>query len=389
MKNGVKWMRWVAFLWKRLYKKATFVVLLLSIPLLVLAYNATAQEDSGILTIALASRSSDVDTLTRRVWDDLQGSQLILYVECESAELATEMVRRGAADTAWIFEADLENKIYDFAARRNRQNAFVTIVEPEDRVMLKLLREVLSGTLFPHCSPALYLGYLRENAPELEHLSDGQLLEYYENAGFDENLFIITDIEGNPSVQEEKENYLLSPLRGMLAVVVVLAGLASAMYYIRDEEVGTFALVNQRVKPLVELGCQMIGNINVLTVVLISLAVTKQTAAFGRELALMLIYGLCVAAFSMLVRRLTGSVRGLSMVTPMLVVAMLAVCPVFFDLGMMRQVQLLLPPTYFVLGAVNDQYIWYMAGYTLLCWMLCGLLDFLLNGRGRSFLKIA
>ena len=66
------------------------------------------------------------------------------------------MVRRGDATTAWIFEEDLEHKIYDFVANRSRKNGFITVIEPEDWVMLKPLREVLSGTMFPHCSEALY-----------------------------------------------------------------------------------------------------------------------------------------------------------------------------------------------------------------------------------------
>ena len=247
MKKLQKLLYWMAFLWKRLYKKATFLLLLISIPLLVLGYNATAQEDSGVLTIALASRPTEVEALTRSVWDELQESQLILYVECESPEAATEMVRRGDADTAWIFEENLEHKIYDFVARRSRQNAFVTVIEPEDRAMLKLLREARSGTMFPHCSQALYLTYLRENAPELQSVSDEQLLTYYENAGFDENLFLMTDIEGNSSQPEENTNYLLTPIRGMLAVVgIVHTGIAYALYFggIRDVNAQTAAILS-------------------------------------------------------------------------------------------------------------------------------------------------
>lgn len=371
MKKLQKILYWAAFLWKRLYKKATFVLLLISIPLLVLGYNATTKEDSGVLTIALASRTAEVEALTRSVWDELQESQLICYVECESPEMATEMVRRGDANTAWIFEEDLEHKIYDFVARRSRQNAFVTIIEPEDRVMLKLLREILSGTMFPHCSRAVYLTYLRENAPELQLVSDEQLLQYYDNAGFDENLFLMTDIEGNPSHPEGNENYLLTPIRGMLAVVVILAGLASAMYYIRDEELGTFTLVRQGAKPLVELGCQLISGVNVLLVVLLSLVLTRQAAGFGREAVTALLYWLCVAAFSMAVRRLAGSIRALSMVIPILVVVMLVICPVFFDLGVLRQIQLLFPPTYFIVGVHNEKCLIYMALYTVASWLLC------------------
>lgn len=378
MKKMRNVLRWAVLLWKRLYKKPTFLLLLVMIPLLVFSYGLASQEESGVITIALASRSPQVEPLTRTVWQELQESQLVLYVECESPEAATEMVRRGDAQTAWIFEEDLEHKIYDFIANRSRKNAFLTIIEPEDRVMLKLLREVLSGTLFPHCSRAQYLTYLRENAPELDALTDAQLLVYYENAGFTSDLFVMTDIEGNVTREEDLEaDYLLSPVRGMLAVVVVLAGLATAMYYIRDVATGTFTLVPQRAKPLVELGCQLISIVNVLLVVLLSLALTGQRVSLGRELLTAGLYGLCVAAFSMMVRRLTGGIRGLGMVTPILVVVMLTICPVFFDLGFLRQAQLLLPPTYFVTGAYNGNYLWYMGLYTLAALAVCWLLDML------------
>lgn len=376
MKKTQRILHWALLLWKRLFKKPSFLLLLVIIPLLVLCYGLVSQEESGVLTVALASRAPQVEPLTRSVWDELQESQLILYVECESPEAATEMVRRGDAQTAWIFEEDLEHKIYEFIMDPSRKNAFLTIIEPEDRVMLKLLREVLSGTLFPYCSEAKFLSYLRENAPELDRLTDDQLLEYYKNAGFSSDLFVITDIAGNVTGESESEaGYLLLPVRGMLAVVAVLAGLATAMYYIRDEENGTFTLVPQRFKPLVELGCQLISLVNILLVILLSLVLTGQTVSLGRELLTAALYGLCVAGFSMAVRRLAGGIRGLSMASPILVVVMLSVCPVFFDLGFLRQAQLLLPPTYFVTGAYNGDYLWYMGFYTLIMLVICWLFD--------------
>lgn len=117
----------------------------------------------------------------------------------------------------------------------------------------------------------------------------------------------------------------------------------------------------------------------VLAVVLPSLVLTKQAVAFGRELALALLYGMCVAAFSMLVRRLAGSIRALSMVTPILVVVMLVICPVFFDLGALRQAQLFFPPTYFIIGAYQETYLLYMVIYTLAAWLLCLLWDRIRN----------
>ena len=75
-----KMLRWAGLLWKRLFKKPTFLMLLVLIPLLVACYGLVSQEDSGVITIALASRSPQVEPLTRSVWDELMESQLILYV---------------------------------------------------------------------------------------------------------------------------------------------------------------------------------------------------------------------------------------------------------------------------------------------------------------------
>ena len=369
-------LQWGIMLWKRLYKKATFLLLMLIIPFLVIAYNTTAQEDSGVITVALAHRGDEMEPLTRQIWDDLQQSELIYYIECDSPETARELVRSDKAQTAWIFDEDLEASIYDFIANRNRRNAFLTIVEPKDRTLLKMMREVLSGTVFAHCTDQLYLQYLRENAPELNEVSDQQLLEYYHNQNFQHDLFVITDVEGNiQSESETEDNYLLAPVRGMLAVVVALAALATALYYIRDEESGTFALVPLRARLWVELGCQLISIVNILIVVIASLAFMGSIQNWSSELLSAGLYALCTAAFAMLVRRLCVGIRGLGMATPILVVVMLVLCPVFFDLAMLRQVQLLLPPTYFVFGIYSSQYLLYMGIYVLICLVLCRLLD--------------
>ena len=376
MKQFNRILRWGILLWKRLYKKITFLLLLIMIPLLVTAYSITAEEESGIIIVALASRAEEVEPLTREIWDELQTSTVIRYIECSNAEEAMEMVKNGDVQSAWIFEANIEAKIYDFISQRTRKNAFLTIIEPENRTLLKMLREVLSGTVFPHCTDDLYLKYLRENAPELSEVPDAQLLEYYYNANFEHNLFVITDIEGNIQSEDTLEdNYLLAPVRGMLAVVVVLAAFATSMYFIRDEENGTFALVPQRAKFGVELGYQLISLINVLTVVILSLALMGDIRSWGQELLIAAVYALCAAAFTMLVRRLCFGIRALGMITPILVVVMLVICPVFFDLGALRQPQFFLPPTYFVISIYNRQYLLYMVIYTAICMALCWVLD--------------
>ena len=112
MNQTKRLLRCFLLLCKRLYKKLTFVVLLALIPVLVFGYGQTAQEESGLLTVALASRPEQVEDLTRQVWDELLESQVVRYIECGSPQEARRLVEEGQADTAWIFEENMEEKEY-------------------------------------------------------------------------------------------------------------------------------------------------------------------------------------------------------------------------------------------------------------------------------------
>jgi hypothetical protein len=123
----------------------------------------------------------------------------------------------------------------------------------------------------------------------------------------------------------------------------------------------------------VEFGCQMISLLNVVAVAVLSLVLAGQATALGREVVVALLYSVCAATFAMLVRRLTLGIRGLGMATPLLVVVMLTVCPVFFDLGVVRQLQYCFPPTYFV----ND------AGVPLIAACACYAEEYFLQVDGK------
>ena len=368
----MKLMMWFWMLSKRLYKKLTFLAILLLIPALVLGYSAATKGDSGMITVVLAQK--EADPIAQAMIEGLDhGSQLIRYEICADAETAEELVRGGKADMAWIFEGDMEHRLQAFLARPKEENAMVTVLLREDDVTLRLAREKLSGALYQALSRRLYISFVRENVPELAALSDEALMEYYNTREIAEDLFAFDESDAS-MVNVQTVHYLTAPVRGLLAVVIALCGMATAMYYIQDTRRGTFSWVSTRALPAVELGCQLVSLVNVTAVVLLALALSGQSGRFLLELPAAIVYCLCCAAFSMLLRRLSGSVRILGTLLPLLVVAMLVVCPVFFDLGALRSFQYLLPPTYFINAVYNTKYLLYMGGYTAVCLGLYSLL---------------
>ena len=372
MKNLNKAWLWLRLLCKRLYKKPVFLILLALIPLLTWGYSVVAGEDSGMVTVLLAQEGDD--PLVNEIFTQLQGSsQLLRYELCDSAQQARELVSHGKADAAWIFPEDLDKKLTAFVERPTRSNAFITVVQQEESVTQMLTREKLSGALYEQIAKRAYFQYIQENTPAIADLSQEALLQYFENAYLSEQLFTFASPSGEP--EEAAPHYLLAPLRGLLAVIGLLCAMSTAMYHIRDEKQGTFAWLPQSRRWIPELVGQIlcVGHINL--VCLICLWACGLTGGFFQELAVLLLYSLCAGVFAMMLRRIFRDLRLLGVLLPLLTVASLVLCPVFFDFGFMRKLQLLLPPTYFINGGSNPAFLLYTLAYTALCAGVCLVFD--------------
>lgn len=354
---------WLWLLTKRLYKKPAFLAILVLIPVLTFCYQAATQGESGVMTIAIAQEGQD--PLAQTIMDDLVGSsQLFSYRICDSDVQAQLLVSTGKADAAWIFPENMEEKMAAFLEDPDADNALVRVVQREENVAHMLTRERLGGAVYRQLFARVYLQYIRQQFPQMDQVSDEELMEYYDSTHMDGQLFSFESITGDAAPQV---HYLLSPIRGILGILVVLCGMAAAMYYKKDSVLGTFGWIPQRLRPATELGCQMVAVVNVSLVSFVTLLVTGLHGNVLLELALLVLYSLCVAVFCMLLRSLVGSVRALGALMPLLVVIMLLVCPVLVDMAKLRLVQLLLPPTYYLNGVYNPMYLLYMAVFTLAC----------------------
>ena len=352
MKKVKKLLLWLWLLTKRLYKKPTFLTILILIPALVLGYSLAAQGDSGMVTVALAGE----DGFTLQLFEQLEDSgQLLRYIRCDTAAYAELLVSTGKADAAWIFPEDTQSAIETFAKDPTQANAFVRVVQREENVALALARERLSGVIFPHVARNYYLQFIRQTYPELAELSDEAVLQYYDGTDMGGDLF---EYDSTAAVTEPV-HYLMSPVRGLLAAVILLGGMTTAMYWVKDTQNGTFQWLPGRYRILPELGSQLVTAVNLGAVSLMTLALSGLAEDLLLELLTLLLYSLTVAAFCMLLRRLLQKISVLGMLLPLLMVTVLAVCPVFFDLGALRPYQLLLPPTYYINGVYNGAYLAY------------------------------
>lgn len=377
-----RWFRWLWMLSKRLYKRAAFLAILVLIPLAVAALQMAAAADSGFVHIVLAQTDAS-DALSADLISDFMAEDSLVRFSCApDPRTATDMVIRGEADAAWIFADDLQGRMESFVDSRYRHGGLVTVVEREQTVLTRITREKLAFALQNYTSRVCYLDFTRDHIEALNALTDAELMAYFDGAYFSDDLFLFRTADGETDVPTT--DYLLAPVRGLLGILMVLCGLAAALFYCRDKAQGTFALVPERHHSLVAFACLLVAVLNVSAVIYVALTVAGVATFWLKELAIVLLYALCCAAFCLLILRLCGGARALASVLPVLVVAMLTLCPVFFDVRQLLAVQMLLPPTYLINAGYSDRWIGYMALYTAACLLVVVVWEWLSYGVGKK-----
>lgn len=344
-------------------------MILCIVPLLVTGMRLAAQQESGIVTIALCMRNP-ADELSAGIVKQLQGdSNVLRYVYCETEEAARGLVESFQADAAWIFPEDLSESLQASASRK-MVKPVVTVVEREDNVPLTFSREILSGTLYPYFSYAVYEDYVRDDLG-LE-VDDEELLAAYERTLVEGSLFHIEYFDGQAV---EESNYLLAPLRGMLALWLVLCGLAASMYFIQDEQRGTFSWMPVKHRLWMAFGFHAVLLSDAAVVLLLACRLAGIFTVWYKEIANVILFMGCTLVFCNLVRLLCGTLERLGSCIPILLMGMAVVCPVFINVNRFRPLQYLLPPFYYLRATHSTYHIYLMAAYICVATVLCVLVS--------------
>ncbi len=352
---------------KRLMKRYSFLVILGMIPILTAGMFLAARGDSGVLHIMLC-REKEGDVLAEQVIRDLSEQDSILRFSVEnSAEKAYEAVRTGQADAVWMFSGDLQEKADAYTSGQRRAAPLVTVVEREDTVFLQLAREKLYSVLYPYLSYGLYKNYICMELTDGTPVSEEELREEYEYSEVTENIFQFSYRNTQDETgRQEETNYLLAPLRGLLALLVLLCGLTAALFYRQDREQKLFFLIPEGRKWFFPYIYHMTAVLDAAVVVLFTFCITHIMISWKRELPIMLLYCIACIGFSSLLGRICGNVQRLSTCIPILVLAMVVLCPIFISLRNYRMLQYLFPPFYYLQSIHNSHYIKYMLIYTVL-----------------------
>jgi len=375
---------WYFLFSKRLLKRTSFVLILLCIPLLTFLFSLAAEDaDTGFLRIALSAE--DNSPLAREVMEKLDGDDGIVYFYiAESPEKAIDDVKRQKADSAWVFAEKLEEKVSLLATGRG--GTLVDVYETEGNVFLKIANERIYSSLYHAISYEKYKEAVRDMLPDTE------ITEEEFRAAYDKDAIVSNLIEFEFASAETKNineiNYLKSPLRGLLCVIMLFCTMAATMFWLSDDKEGTFSFIapNRRVFVL------LINNLAATTlagiVVSIALMLSGLYGSFITETLLMLLYIGALCGFCTLLASLVPNTGAFAVLIPAVCLAHLAFTPIFINIQNFDTFQTALPLYSYLYGINDSSYalrlVVYIPASIALSWLLRAAL---FNLRMRSGFK--
>lgn len=328
--------------------------MLLVVPLMVFMLNIMSSADAGLMTIGVYIPSDDEFSQVLRE-DIANNPGALQFVFYDDKDKAISDVERQQISEAWIIPEDFEKTITDMA-EKGRTKEKIEIVIRESGLTHMLGREVLCSRVYPLVARQIGIKYTAEavynNQPsetEYQHIVDT-----YDNYGINGNLFEMGYVD-QPEGDETQVNYLMMPLRGILALWLLLCGVAASMYYIEDDKNSLFIWWKTKFPLLRDFLYYLVIILIPSIMVLIGLVYGGVFTKPLREIVALLAYDFAIICLASVLRLLIRGIKGLGIITPILIMSSAILAPVFIDLKEGRFLQKLFP-TFHYLYCIHDEY---------------------------------
>ena len=354
---------------KRMIRRKSYVAMVLSVLLFVAVLRGISTAESGLATIAIYVEEGADDTALK-LRDNIMGTDsVILYREFDSADEAIDETASGRADATWIIPADLSRTVLEFAEKERTRHP-INIYVREQNVIHFFLQEILQSQVYRLAGSRILDDYSYEN------LGTGN--DEYERYIPGDSIFKLYNI-GDPDASEEM-NYIVMPLRGFMALWLMISAIASAMYYIYDKNNGLFIFWKTRNAFLRELMYHLIVTLDSAVIALFGLLVGGVFTGVLKELAAMAVYVVILTLFSMFVRLLLDSEMAVGVFTPVMITVAAIFSPVFVDLRSYKVIQNIVPPFHY-LKSVFDPYYFKGGSVFAVCLFAVSLGLYFLRGK--------
>ena len=332
---------------KRLYKKVSFIVILLAMVAVTGILSYLMSQSAGMITVALVDRENS--QITNEIIRNLtEENSVVRYVITDSEE-AESLLSNGKCQMIWEFAEDFDRR-FTALARGEFSEPSVSVIVREQSVFVKLGLEKLYAYSYPIMAKELCKYYTLKNVG-----TAGQDLEMFFDS-FVRQGDIVQFSYYNNSGEPGQSGYLVAPLRGIIAVIVALGSLVCVLYFMDDGESGHLDAVALNRRYRINMISDFAGTLNIAVFASLAIWISGLTGNLFNEIIVMLTYVAASVGFSLLIGQLAGKTVRLAAVIPILAMLMLAVCPIFLNIDV-KYVSCLLPAYWYLMSVYNTSFL--------------------------------
>ena len=358
---------WITLQNKRLLSKISFLLLLICIPLTVISLDSLMKEENGAYRVVLC-REDKGDT-SKKICERLASSKsVILFSECDDREEALEMITSGECDAVWIFPEGIDEKIEKYCADETGEKPIISVIERERTVSSLLSHEKLYAAVYPEITYKTYKNYVFENIKD-PSISEKYVNKKYNDAYVGDGILSYSFLE-SVNDSNETNNYLNAPIRGFLAIIIILCGLSAQMFFFSDKENGIYDLLGGNRHIFANGINSFIAVTDAGLAALISMMFSSNATTFFQELFSIICFIPAAVAFCMLMGLIFRTHRSLGIGVPFITLVLLVASPVFLNLDALNHIQMLFPPYYYLNSLYGIKYNFYSLIYSLVVFAL-------------------
>lgn len=346
---------WCYLLLKRLVKNPAILLLLIGMP--VLAYALTkvpAMQEESVPKVGVYVEDEDeisVKTIQRL----LKGDYYAKFYEAESEDQLTQDVLSGKAECAYVFRRGLTDKL-----DQKQCSESIILVRDSAGVFSTMMNEIVFSALFQTYGQKIATNYVEQShlfqsfTPRAVDLTNRHYERYLE--GTDTFYLEFEDLDssdrgnngsnesdsqvdrqsdsqdGKRTGSEEEQTATVFPVRGVLALLVFLAGLTGGVMWMMDQEAGVLTAMPYHFRLYGRIWYILIPTMLFSISAELTLAATK-TAVYPMEAGKMFLYVIGIAVFTCILTLIIRRASTLMAVTMVLLIGGLLLCPIFIDLS--------------------------------------------------------
>ncbi|SHJ27721.1 ABC transporter permease [Pseudobutyrivibrio xylanivorans] len=365
-------MRYLLLL-KRFFRKKSYILMLLLVPLMVFLLKTVGHGQNSVMSIGVFIPGEDASSQALREKLEHETGAIQYFFYDSKEELQTDVANQTLTE-GWLVPEDLDLMVQQLASNQFPSERVQVIIR-ESGLSHLLGKEIICSRIYPSVAKQLLINYVRSSFSQGQLSADelAKLEKSFDAYGLSGSLFKASYMD---SSEMNDTPVILMPLRGILAMWLMLCGIATSMYYLEDQENGLFIWWHTKIRFFRDLGYYAVAFFAPSIITVISLIYSGSFTTLAKELPALVLYALSTIFFSMALRLIGPGKKFLGMLTPVLIILSTLLSPVFVDLKQLRQIQKCCPAFHY-LSSIHDSY--YLVTLLIYTILLGGLVVLLLK----------